>query len=594
MKFTRFTDLRAARPVRPALSAIAVATALAAAAGIAASPADAKPRGAKFKHPDLKHGVLTVEGTKKSDKVALRLRAGNPAILEIDVGDDGSADFSFETRKIETITVNANAGDDLVRIDESSGSFTDEFPTTIDGGVGDDNLIGGSGAETLLGGEGNDSIDGGRGSDVAFMGAGDDTFVWDPGEGSDIVEGQAGLDTMQFNAANVNEKIDLSANGSRLRLFRDIGSVTMDTAGVERVNVAALGGADLVTVDDLSGTDVVKVNVDLAATGGAGDGQADQVIVNGSNGNDTISVAGNNGTADVSGLAAAVHLTNAEPPNDTLTINALAGSDTVDASGLAATSVKFENNGGDDADVLTGSAGDDRVNGGRGNDLALLGVGDDAFVWSPGDGSDTVEGQAGDDTMLFNGANVSEQIDLSANGNRLRLFRDIGNVTMDTAGVEQVDLNAIGGTDTLTVNDLSGTDVVQVNVDLAATGGGGDGEPDHVIVAAPNGDDVISVGGANGAATVLGLAASVNVSNSEPANDTLTINALGGDDVVDALGLAASSVALTLDGGAGDDVLIGSAGNDTMFGREGDDVLLGGPGQDVLDGGPGDNILIQG
>ena len=47
------------------------------------------------------------------------------------------------------------------------------------------------------------------------LGAGDDTFVWNPGDGSDTVEGQDGTDTMLFNGANINEKIDLSANGSR-------------------------------------------------------------------------------------------------------------------------------------------------------------------------------------------------------------------------------------------------------------------------------------------------------------------------------------------------------------------------------------------
>ena len=91
-----------------------------------------------------------------------------------------------------------------------------------------------------------------------------------------------------------------------------------------------------------------------------------------------------------------------------------------------------------------------------------------------------------------------------------------------------------------------------------------------------------------------GLTAKVQITNAEPANDTLTVNALAGDDAVDASRLRSSSVALTLDGGAGDDVLVGSSGNDTLFGREGDDVLRGGPGQDVLDGGPGSNILIQG
>ena len=87
--------------------------------------------------------------------------------------------------------------------------------------------------------------------------------MWNPGDGSDTVEGQGGTDTLQFNGANVNENIDLSANGSRLRLFRDVGNVTMDVNGVEQVNVVALGGADTITVNDLTGTDVKSVNLDL-------------------------------------------------------------------------------------------------------------------------------------------------------------------------------------------------------------------------------------------------------------------------------------------------------------------------------------------
>ena len=187
-------------------------------------------------------------------------------------------------RRSRRSTSTAGNGDDVVRIDESNGVFTDTIATTIDGGNGDDSLVGGSGAgtlqggngndilaggsgaETLLGGNGNDSIDGNRGNDVALMGNGDDTFVWDPGDGSDIVEGQNGADTMLFNGANVTEQIDLSANGSRLRFFRDVANITMDTDGVETVDFNALGGADLVTVNDLTGTDVSDVNVDLAAT----------------------------------------------------------------------------------------------------------------------------------------------------------------------------------------------------------------------------------------------------------------------------------------------------------------------------------------
>ena len=95
------------------------------------------------------------------------------------------------------------------------------------------------------------------------MGAGDDTFVWNPGDGSDIVEGQAGTDTMQFNGANINEKIDLSANGGRARFTRDVANITMDLNDVESINFNALGGADTITVNDLTGTDVTEVNLDL-------------------------------------------------------------------------------------------------------------------------------------------------------------------------------------------------------------------------------------------------------------------------------------------------------------------------------------------
>ena len=100
---------------------------------------------------------------------------------------------------------------------------------------------------------------------------------------------------MQFNGANANERIDLSANGNRLRLFRDVGNVTMDTNGVEQVNIVALGGSDSVTVNDLSGTDVAQVNIDLGSPAGTGtgDGQADTVIVNGTARADNIQITGN-------------------------------------------------------------------------------------------------------------------------------------------------------------------------------------------------------------------------------------------------------------------------------------------------------------
>ena len=469
--------------------------------------------------------------------------------------------ISASTRnKITKIDVDARAGDDLVRIDDSNGAFTDTIPTTVDGGDGNDTIAGGKGSELLLGGEGNDSIDGNGGNDLALLGAGDDTFVWDPGDGSDTIEGQDGTDTMLFNGANVAERVGLSANRNRLEFVRDPGRVTMDTAGVERVDFNALGGADLVSVGDLSGTDVSDVNVDLAGTlgGATGDGQADSVTVDGTNGNDSINVSGDASGVAVSGLAALVAIRHQEP-TDGLAVNGLGGNDAISAAALAAQAITLTLDGGTGDDTIAGARGvetafggegNDTIDGNGGNDAAFLGAGDDTFVWDPGDGSDTIEGEDGIDRMLFNGANIAEKIELSANGNQLRFTRDVAGITMDTNGVERVDFNALGGTDLVTVNDLSGTDVRNVNVDLAGTLGGatGDGQPDRVVVNATDNDDTIRVFGDATEVTAKGLAPLVGIFHPEAANDRFEINTLAGTDTVDSAGLAAGAIQLFVDG----------------------------------------------
>src|SRR6476661_27815 len=104
--------------------------------------------------------------TSSSDKVALRLQGASPTTLQVDVGEDGSADFSFDRSTFTGIDVDAGGGDDDVRVDQSGGPFTDET-VTIDGGSGDDTLIGGSGADVFEGGPGDDFVDGNIGADQA-------------------------------------------------------------------------------------------------------------------------------------------------------------------------------------------------------------------------------------------------------------------------------------------------------------------------------------------------------------------------------------------------------------------------------------------
>jgi Ca2+-binding RTX toxin-like protein len=278
------------------------------------------------------HGTtLVVTGDNAADRIALRLDAASPNNLQVDLNDDGTAEATFDRSTFDRILVNARRGDDSVRIDEVNGVFTDTEATTISGGGGDDTLVGGRGNEMFLGGGGDDAIDGNQGDDIALMGGGDDTFTWDPGDGSDVIEGQSGDDTMDFRGSGQNEAFDLSANGPRLRFFRNVGNITMDTDGVERVALEALGGADTATVNDLRGTDVRRLDIDLAGALGAagGDGQADALVLNATPGDDNVSIRPEDGRVAVRGLVPKTFIANPEAAGDTLTLNALGGEDLI-------------------------------------------------------------------------------------------------------------------------------------------------------------------------------------------------------------------------------------------------------------------------
>ena len=145
----------------------------------------------------------------------------------------------------------------------------------------------------------------------------------------------------------------------------------MDLNDVEKINFNALGGADTITVNDLTGTDVTQVNLDLGING-TSDGAADTVIINATNGDDAIFVTSNNGVITVTGLSETVTISNFDI-NDRIVINGLGGNDVISATGLAA-GIQFTADGGDGDDLLVGGHTVSTLRGGAGDDVLIGGT----------------------------------------------------------------------------------------------------------------------------------------------------------------------------------------------------------------------------
>jgi hypothetical protein len=143
------------------------------------------------------------------------------------------------------------------------------------------------------------------------------------------VEGQGGNDALVLNGTPVNEIIDFSAVGSRLRLSRNVENVVLDIDGVERLGLQPLGGADVVTVNSLAGTAVESLIIELTGIdgGSTGDGQADLITVNGTAAPDIINLTANAGMIDLTGLVPTLQILHPDAANDSLIVNGLGGTD---------------------------------------------------------------------------------------------------------------------------------------------------------------------------------------------------------------------------------------------------------------------------
>jgi len=563
-------------------AARALALGAVAAFALSGTPYDASAATTAVK-TSVRKGVLTVTGSADPDVITLRMRQGDPATLEVDLGADGTADFAFDRSLFTSIDVTGAGGADRLVADSVNGLFTDTEATTLDGGDGGDALSGTSGAERLVGGAGDDLLSGGPGADVLVAGDGADTVTWAPGGGSDTVDAGTGVDRLQFQASNASEAVGLSATAAgHVRLTRDIAALALDLAGVEAVDLRLLGGTDSVTADDLHGTGLNTVTTDLSGPTGD-DAQTDEVVVptgvvvgrdaipavvdglgarlrvvNGGTG-DRIHVTGTSAPDErvtVAGTEAADGFTATTDGSDVLVQGAtpglelrLTGADRLEVSlgggddsyataGSVAGLVSLHVDGGDGADVLSGGAGPEVLGGGPG---------DDVLTWLPGGGSDTLDGGAGNDHLAFHASNVSEVLDISANPDgHVRLARDIGSVVLDVAGIEAADLSLLGGSDHVLVDDLTGTALAAVNADLSNGLGTPDGLADEVVLFGTPSDDTVTVAADSGSVVAQGLPATVRISGADPTLDRLTVYALRGNDSVTASPDAESLIQLAL------------------------------------------------
>lgn len=264
--------------------------------------------------------------------------------------------------------------------------------------------------------------------------------------------------------------------------------------------------------------------------------------------------------------------------------------------------------GGDD--TVEAGDGDDLVYAGDGNDIVNGDVGDDELLGENGDdtlhggeGNDTIEGGAGDDV-----------IDAGAPGIGLPDAPTFEGVPVDPNPGDDLDVVDAGdgddtvstGDDADTIDGGAGNDVLDGGLDDDVIDGG---TGDDSIIGGQGSDDI---SGGDGDDTII-------------AGDDLFSDYVGDDPnlpnplLIDpATGLPALSDPNpddnrdTVDGGAGNDVIMtgddadeitGGSGNDTIDagidddyvdGGDGDDSILGGHGSDTIFGGDGDDMINAG
>ncbi len=516
------------------------------------------------------------------------------------------------------------------------------------GGGGNDMLLGQDGDDGLVGDGGDDTLDGGMGNDVMLGGTGNDTLIHVVGQGNDTLQGNAGTDTVEIRLTTA----DLSpAIRSDLNTLKEFLATELANAGSANA-LATQANATAVTLPalglTLSSIEAVKIVLDgqpVSLDSLLNQAPVVAAVVDASVAEDGI-LTGSITATDPEGDVLAYTIAGA-PEHGTVTLDAAtgaytyvptanwAGSDTfqvtvrdsfgnevnqevrltVDATAdaaalaVAATAAAAPNLsliGDSAANTLAGHFGNDKIDGGRGNDVlsgsAATPVSialDIQAMLTDDDGSESLTvtignvpaggvlsaGQDnGDGTWTLTagqlaGLTLTATVAASFALSVTATTREDNGSTATTTATMAVDLGedsntVIGGSGNDTITGGSGHDVIY--------GGGKSTAPtskphvptqaDDDVIHAGDGDDIVY--GNSGDDELHGEAGN-DILNGGKGNDTL----FGGDG--DDL----------LNGNSGDDTLVDGAGNDTVLGSSGDDLVIAGEGDDIYNGGSGFDTL---
>jgi Ca2+-binding RTX toxin-like protein len=251
-------------------------------------------------------------------------------------------------------------------------------------------------------------------------------------------------------------------------------------------------------------------------------------------------------------------------------------------------------NGGSGSDQIFGLGGNDTLNGGGGNDTLDGGTGADTM--SGGTGSDIyIVDDSGDSVIENSGEGSNDEVrttlaayTLTANVEILR-YTGAGNFT-GTGNAENNYIYGAGGSDTLSGGDGYDTLTGNGGDDFLYGGAGGDalvGGTGADYLEGNDGNDVYHVD--NSGDTVVEAAGE----GTDEVYTTLTSYTLG-SDVENLTSNTAAASAFTGTGNGLDNILYGHGGADTLSGLGGNDTIRGNGGDDVLDGGSGDDLLVGG